>query len=50
MARKAKAHLKLNLAMVRKGSKKDFYRYIDSKWKTRESGGPLLNGNVDLVT
>lgn len=50
MAGKAKAHLKLNLAMGRKGNRKDFYRYIDNKWKTRASVGPLLNGNGDLVT
>jgi len=34
----------------RKSNKKDFYRYIDRKWKTRESVGPLLNENGDLVT
>lgn len=34
----------------RKGNRKDFYSYIDSKWKTRESVGLLLNGNGDLVT
>lgn len=47
---KAKAHLKLNLAMGKKDNKKDFYMCINSKWKTGESVCLLLNGNGDLMT
>jgi len=41
--RKAKAHLKLNLARDVKDNKKGFFNYISSKQKTRENVGPLLN-------
>ena len=40
----------MNLARNVKGKKKGFYRYINSKRKTSENVGPLLNGAVDLVT
>jgi len=35
--------LELNLARDIKDNKKGFFKYIKSKWKTRESMGPLLN-------
>jgi len=41
--RKAKVHLELNLARGVKNNKKSFFKYINSKWKTRENVGPLLN-------
>lgn len=47
--RKAKAHLELNLAGYLKGKKKVFYRYLNSKRKTRENMGPLL-GAGNLMT
>jgi len=34
--RKAKVHLELNLARDVKDNKKDFSKYINNKWKTRE--------------
>ncbi|KAK4826229.1 hypothetical protein QYF61_006270 [Mycteria americana] len=49
-ARKAKAHMELNLARIMKDNKKGFYKYISSKSKTLEHGGLLLNGAKDLVT
>ncbi|GAB0183643.1 mitochondrial enolase superfamily member 1 [Grus japonensis] len=48
--RKAKAHLELNLARDVKDNKKDFFKYISSKRKTRENVGPLLNEVGALVT
>ncbi|GAB0203755.1 mitochondrial enolase superfamily member 1 [Grus japonensis] len=47
--RKAKAHLELKLARDVKGNKKDFFKYISSKRKTRENVGPLLNEVGALV-
>ena len=46
--RKVKAQLELNLASEVKGNKKLFYKYINSKRKTRENLHSLLNeaGNV----
>ena len=46
--RKAKAQLELNLAAGVKRSKKLFYKYINSKRRTRENLHSLLNeaGNV----
>ena len=48
--RKAKALIELNLARDVKGNKKNFYRYISDKRKTRENVGPLQKGLGDLVT
>jgi len=47
--RKAKAHLELNLVRDVKDNKKSFFRYISSKWKTRDNVGPLLNEVGALV-
>jgi len=47
--RKAKVHLELNLARNVKDNKKGFFKYISSKWKTRENVGPLLNEVHALV-
>ncbi|PKU30254.1 rna-directed dna polymerase from mobile element jockey-like [Limosa lapponica baueri] len=47
--RKAKAHLELNLVRDIKDSRKDFFKYISSKRKTRENVGPLLNEVAALV-
>ena len=46
--RKAKAQLELNLAAGVKGNKKLFYKYINSKRRTRENLHSLLDkaGNV----
>jgi len=41
--RKAKVHLELNLASDVKNNKKDFFKYISSKRKTRDNVGLLLN-------
>jgi len=41
--RKAKAHLELNLERDVKDNKKSFFKYISSKWKSRDNVGPLLN-------
>ncbi|KAJ7415166.1 hypothetical protein BTVI_38982 [Pitangus sulphuratus] len=49
-ARKAKAHLELSLAKDVKGTRKGFYKYINSKRKIRENMGPLLNHMDVLVT
>ena len=46
---KAKARLELNLARHVK-DKKDFFKYISSKWKTRENVSPPLNEVGALVT
>ena len=48
--RKAKAHLKLNLARDVKDNKKGFFNYISSKRKARDNVGPLLNEVGVLVT
>ncbi|EMP37015.1 Phosphoribosyltransferase domain-containing protein 1 [Chelonia mydas] len=48
--RKAKAQLELQLARDRKDNKKGFYRYVSNKKKVRESVGPLLNVEGNLVT
>jgi len=40
--RKAQVHLELNLARDVKDNKKSFFKYISSKWKTRENVGLLL--------
>jgi len=40
--RKAKVHLELNLARDVKDNKKDFYKYISSKRKTRDKVGALV--------
>ena len=47
---KAKACLELNLVRDVKANKKDFYKHISSKRKTRENAGQLLNGTGVLVT
>lgn len=47
--RKAKAYLELNLARDVKDNKKSFFKYINIRRKTRENGGPLLNGARTLV-
>lgn len=39
----------MNLEKNVKGSNKGFYRYLNSKRKTRENVGPLLNGARELV-
>ena len=41
--RKAKALLELNLAKEVKDNKKVFFKCVNSKRKTRENVGPLLN-------
>jgi len=48
--RKAKAHLELSLARDVKDNKKSFFKYINSKRKTRENVGLLLNEVGVLVT
>ncbi|GAB0204255.1 mitochondrial enolase superfamily member 1 [Grus japonensis] len=48
--RKAKAHLELNLAKDAKGSKKDFFKYVSSKKKTRENVVPVRTEVGALVT
>lgn len=48
--RKGKALLELNLAREVKANKKGFSTYINSKRKTRERMGPLLNEVRDMVT
>lgn len=41
--------MELNLARGVKGNKKGFYKYINSKRKSRENMGQLLNGAGELV-
>jgi len=41
--RKAKVHVELKLASDVKDNKKSFFKYISSKWKTRDNVGLLLN-------
>ncbi|GAB0181491.1 hypothetical protein GRJ2_000614400 [Grus japonensis] len=48
--RKAKALIEISLARDVKDNKKNFYRYISDKRKTRENVGPLWNEMGDLVT
>ena len=48
--RKAKALLELNLAKEVKDNKKVFFKCVNSKRKTRENEGPLLNEVDALVT
>lgn len=48
--RKAKAHLVLNLVREIKDKKKDFFKYVSSKRKTRENVGPLLNETDAALT
>ncbi|GAB0203352.1 hypothetical protein GRJ2_002800800 [Grus japonensis] len=48
--RKAKAPLELKLARDVKDKKKGFFKYMNSKRKTRENVGPLLNEVGALVT
>jgi len=48
--RKANVHLELYLARDVKDNKKDFFKYISSKWNTRENVGSLLNEVGALVT
>uniref|UniRef100_A0A493TF21 Reverse transcriptase domain-containing protein n=1 Tax=Anas platyrhynchos platyrhynchos TaxID=8840 RepID=A0A493TF21_ANAPP len=48
--RKAKAHLELNLATAIKENKKHFYKYINTKRRTKENLHPLLDAGGNLVT
>ncbi|PKU41015.1 rna-directed dna polymerase from mobile element jockey-like [Limosa lapponica baueri] len=48
--RKAKAQLDLDLALDVKNNKKNFYQYINSKRRTRESLHPLLDVGGNVVT
>jgi len=48
--RKGKVHLALNLARDVKDKKKSFFKYISSKWKSRDNGGPQLNEVGAVVT
>ncbi|XP_071884244.1 small ribosomal subunit protein mS29 isoform X1 [Anas platyrhynchos] len=48
--RKAKAHLELNLATAIKDNRKCFYKYISTKWRTKENLHPLLDARGNLVT
>ncbi|PKU33655.1 hypothetical protein llap_16036 [Limosa lapponica baueri] len=48
--RQAKAQIELNLATDIKDNKKNFYRYVRDKGKTREDVGPLQKETGDLVT
>ena len=47
--RKTKVHLGLNLVREVKDNKKGFLKYVNSKTKTRENVGPLLNEVGALV-
>jgi len=47
--RKAEVYLESYLARDIKDNQKSFFRYISSKWKTRENVGPLLNEVSALV-
>jgi len=47
--RKAKVHLELNLARVIKDNRKGCFKYISSKWKTRENVELLLKEMGALV-
>ncbi|XP_071892066.1 uncharacterized protein [Anas platyrhynchos] len=48
--RKARAHLELNLATAVKDNKKCFYKYINTKRRTKENLHPLLDAGGNLVT
>ncbi|KAG6924798.1 hypothetical protein G0U57_016461, partial [Chelydra serpentina] len=48
--RKAKSHLELQLAGDVRSNKKGFFRYVSNKKKVKESVGPLLNEEGNLVT
>ncbi|KFV08192.1 hypothetical protein N340_06134, partial [Tauraco erythrolophus] len=48
--RKAKALIELNLARDIKGNKKNFYRYVSDKKRSREKVGPLQKEIGDLAT
>lgn len=48
--RKAKAHVELSLARGVMDNKKNFFKYVSGKRKTREDVGLLLNGACALVT
>ena len=48
--RKAKAQLKLNLATMVKDNNKYFYKYINSKRRTRDNLHPFLDAEGNLVT
>ncbi|KFV20297.1 hypothetical protein N340_07071, partial [Tauraco erythrolophus] len=48
--RKAKALIELNLARDIKGNKKNFYRYVSDKKRSRENVGPLRKETGNLAT
>ncbi|KFV10376.1 hypothetical protein N340_10119, partial [Tauraco erythrolophus] len=48
--RKAKALIELNLARDIKGNKKNFYRYVSDKKRSRENVGLLQKETGDLAT
>ncbi|NXU58904.1 LIN1 transcriptase, partial [Turnix velox] len=48
--RKAKAEVELKLARDIKGNKKNFYKYVNEKRKTRENVGPFHKETGELVT
>ncbi|KFV06959.1 hypothetical protein N340_13909, partial [Tauraco erythrolophus] len=48
--KKAKALIELNLARNIKGNKKNFYRYVSDKKKSRENVGPLRKETGALAT
>jgi len=41
--RKANVHMESNPTRDVKDNRKGFFKYINSKWKTRDNVGPLLN-------
>ena len=48
--RKAKAQLKLKLAVDVTNNKKGFFRYVSHKQKKKENIGPVLNGKGESIT
>ncbi|KFV13270.1 hypothetical protein N340_03166, partial [Tauraco erythrolophus] len=48
--RKAKALIELNLARDIKGNKKNFYRYVSDKKRSKENVSPLQKETGDLAT
>ena len=48
--RRSKAQLEINLVSAVKDNKKCFYKYVNSKRKTRESLHPLLDTGGNMVT
>ena len=48
--RRSKAQLEMNLASAVKDNKKCFYKYFNSKRKTRESLHALLDAGGNMVT